>query len=84
VGRFLVTNYGDSAASSIGVPEGVDTGAIHLQFCRCKQKTRNYTTRGIGDESKGTAIGERETVKFKSSDLLPGEPIEFLTIRYDR
>ena len=79
VGRFLASNYGDSAANSVGVPEGEQSGAIHLRFCTAVPASRRYGTRSLG-----TQIGERETVAFQLSHLRPGETVEFLTIRYDR
>lgn len=83
VGRFLVSNYGDSAAASLGIPEGLDTGAIHLQFCRCVAANRGVRTRGISPKL-ATAVGSTETVRFQTSELLPGDVFEFLTIRYQR
>jgi hypothetical protein len=84
VGRFLVGNYGDSAANRIGIPEGQDSGAIHLQFCRCHESGSDLKRRGVGDNSKGTLIGKSESIEFQNSNLIPAEAVEFITIRYDR
>ena len=98
VGRFLVSNYGDSAAQQIGIPQSADSGAIHLQICNCvkpRGRTRGRMrgkTRGIPsgpsdnnkNPDKGTEIGESDTYEFETTTLRPGRPVEFLTIRYDR
>lgn len=73
VSRFLLTDYGDSAAGALGIPEGQDAGAIHMRFCQLVR------TRG-----DGTAQGERFTQEFNHVSARPLPPTEFLTIRYSR
>jgi hypothetical protein len=77
---FLVTAYGQGAASKEGIAARGATGVINVQFSRCKPLPEGAKPRGDNE----TGFGPPRTVIQKAVSVEVEPPHDFVSVRYNR
>lgn len=77
---FLVTAYGQGAASQTGLPPRGEVGVIHASFAHCFPKTEG-TPKSVGSE---TGFGPPRKVHQEPQAVYIDPPHDFVSIRYAR